>query len=116
MVHSRIVRRHGSVSSLEELATDRALARAGAGARAGPGAAAVGDVWQKPTGGELTRLPLQAAPFPLRQPAPDAEALVVRKGVLETFRPHIAGTAHLPASPGPRRHPRRCRTLRAPAG
>src|SRR5215475_7441032 len=37
---------------------------------------------------------LDPAPLSLRQPAPDAEPLVVTEGILEALRAHLAAAAH----------------------
>src|SRR5580704_11704228 len=42
----------------------------------------------------LDRLPLEPAPFPLRETAPDPEALIVAKRVLKALGPDLAATAH----------------------
>src|SRR5215471_9507778 len=61
----------------------------------GPPGASPGDRGDRSAG-----LALEPAPFPLRQPAPDPEPLVVLERVLQALGPHLTAAAHLFSFPG----------------
>src|SRR5271165_3003943 len=52
------------------------------------------DVPAEPDTRRLDRLPLEPAPLPLGETAPDPEALVVAERVLQALRPDLAATAY----------------------